>query len=104
MANSKSALKNVRKARVRTERNRMVKSRLKTLEKKFRACLDGEDEGEARQVAVEFISGLDKAAKSSIVHPNKVSRKKSFCSNALKGTGKVAPPTTAEETPPEEGE
>ena len=40
MANTKSAIKNIRKNRARYLQNRMVISRLKTLEKKFQTALE----------------------------------------------------------------
>lgn len=83
MGNTKSALKNARKTRARTLRNRHVKSRLKTLERQFQACLEGKDEEATRKASAEFISALDRAAKSSIIHENKAARKKSACSAKL---------------------
>lgn len=73
MANTKSALKNVRKSSRLTEHNRQVRSRLKTLAKKANSA-----EGEAgAKAAVEYISALDKAAKRGIIHENKARRHKS---------------------------
>ena len=68
-------------------RNRHSKSRLKTLEHQFQACLNGNDEEKARQASVDFIAALDRAAKSSIIHPNKAARKKSSCAKRLAATG-----------------
>jgi len=64
-------------------RNRQVKSRLKTLERQFQACLETNDEEAARKASAEFISALDRAAKSSIIHHNKAARKKSACAKRL---------------------
>lgn len=73
MANTKSAIKNIRKSSRLTEHNRQVRSRLKTLAKKARAA-----EGEtAAQTVADYISALDKAAKRGIIHENKVRRHKS---------------------------
>jgi len=69
-------------------RNQQSKNRLKTLERKFQACLNGNDEENARQASSDFISALDRAAKSSIIHPNKAARKKSACAKRLASTGK----------------
>ena len=66
--------------------NRQVKSRLKTLERQFQICLEGNDEAASRKAAAEFISALDRAAKSSIIHRNKAARKKSACTKRLAGT------------------
>tara|TARA_B100002019_G_C20835683_1_gene387434 strand:- start:10 stop:285 length:276 start_codon:yes stop_codon:yes gene_type:complete len=83
MANTKSAIKNIRKNRSRYLQNRSVASRLKTLEKKFLTTIESKDLKSATDLSSSFISALDKAAKSSLIHPNKVSRKKSRCSSLL---------------------
>jgi small subunit ribosomal protein S20 len=83
MANTKSAIKNIRKNRARYLQNRMVISRLKTLEKKFQTALESKDSSLAKDASSAFISALEKAKKSSLVHANKVSRKKSRCSAML---------------------
>lgn len=104
MANTKSAQKNARKARVRMLKNRQVKSRLKTLERQFQACLEGNDEEAARKASAEFISALDRAAKSSIIHRNKASRKKSACAKQLSSGASNATVANAktQESPKEE--
>ncbi len=80
MANTKSAIKNIRKNQSRYLQNRMVISRLKTLEKKFLSAIESGDANLANKASSSFISALEKAQKSSLVHSNKVSRKKSRCS------------------------
>ena len=84
MANSKSALKNIRKNKARYLRNRTVTSRLKTLEKAFVTAIENKNQDEAKSAATVFLSALDKASKSNLVHQNKVSRKKSRCAGLLK--------------------
>ena len=86
--------------------NRQAKSRLKTLERQFQACLEGKDEEAARKVAAEFISALDRAAKSSIIHRNKAARKKSACTKRLAGASASSQETVAvpQEEPIAEGE
>ena len=85
MANTKSAEKNARKSIARFERNRAVKSKLKTLEKKFLSSLESKDGEETREHARIFISALDKAAKGALVHRNKVARKKASIAKAISG-------------------
>lgn len=80
--------------------NRQAKSRLKTLEHQFQACLEGNDEAASRKVAAEFISALDRAAKSSIIHRNKAARKKSACAKRLAGA--PVPSQETVEAPQEE--
>ena len=99
MANTKSAEKNARKNSTRYERNRAVKTKLKTLEKKFQLSLESKDAEQIRESAKTFISALDKAAKSSLVHRNKVARKKASLAKAIsniKSGGKASKPGTKE--------
>ena len=83
MANSKSALKNIRKNKARHLRNRAVASKLKTLEKHFVGAVEGKNKDEATKAGTAFISALEKANKTNIVHKNKIARKKSRCAALL---------------------
>ena len=83
MANSKSALKNIRKNKARYLRNRTVTSRLKTLEKHFISAVENKNKEDATKAGSLFISALEKANKTNIVHKNKISRKKSRCEELL---------------------
>lgn len=80
MANLKASKKNTRRIAVQTARNRAVKSTLKTLIKKVNAEVAGNNKEGAKVAAVELVSAIDKAAKRSIVHPNKAARLKSAMS------------------------
>lgn len=66
----KSAIKKVRKDKVRTARNKKRESILKTLIKKARVTKS------AKNLQATF-SALDKAAKVKLIHPNKAARLKS---------------------------
>ena len=70
MANTKSALKYIRKTETRTLQNRQVKSRLKTLAKKVNAAAAAGDKSVLAAAAKDYISALDKAGKSGLVHRN----------------------------------
>ncbi|MGB0335146.1 MAG: 30S ribosomal protein S20 [Opitutales bacterium] len=83
MANTKSALKYIRKTEGRTLRNRQIKSRLKTLAKKVDASAQAGDKDALALAARQFISTLDKAGKSHLVHPNKIARHKARCAQLL---------------------
>ena len=85
MANTQSALKNIRKNRTNYLRNRSASSRLKTLEKKFLALVSEKNQEEATVAAKLLISALDKASKAKLVHPNKVARKKARCAFLISG-------------------
>jgi small subunit ribosomal protein S20 len=83
MANTKSAIKAARQALRRQERNRTVKSRLKTLSRKVAALTADSKAEEARAAASEYISALEKAAKSNVVHKNAVAHHKSQLSKLV---------------------
>jgi small subunit ribosomal protein S20 len=76
MANIKSSKKDIRRIARRTERNRQVRSRLKTLQKQAAAASQSDDANAAGEAARAYVSALEKASKSNVVHPNKVSRAK----------------------------
>ncbi|HEV8064382.1 MAG TPA: 30S ribosomal protein S20 [Acidimicrobiales bacterium] len=75
MANIKSQIKRDRQNKVRHERNKAVRSELKTRTKNaVRAAeLGAEESAESLRMAVKRI---DKAAAKGIIHPNQASRRK----------------------------
>lgn len=79
MANTKSSKKSIRKTAKLTARNKSVKSRIKNLFKK----LSSSSGADAKAVAIECVSSLDKASKSNVIHANKVSRIKSRLSKVI---------------------
>ena len=82
MANTKSAIKAARKSVRLTARNRGVKTRLKTLRKELDALLAKQDAG-AKAAAAEFVSAMDKAVKSGVVHKNAAARAKAHAAKAF---------------------
>ncbi|MEO6244666.1 MAG: 30S ribosomal protein S20 [Opitutaceae bacterium] len=82
MANTKSAIKAARKAVRLTERNRGVKTRLKTLRKRLDAALKTGD-ASAKDAAAAYASAMDKATKSGVVHRNAASRGKAHAAKAF---------------------
>lgn len=84
MANTKSAQKNVRKSAARTEANRTVKSRLKTLVKTAKSAVETKDAAKITETAVKVTSAFDKAAKTGVIHKNKANRLKSKLAKAAK--------------------
>jgi small subunit ribosomal protein S20 len=77
MANTKSAIKAARKTARLTARNKAVKTRLKTLHKKFETAVKSGNAEQAKTAAVEYSSAMDKATKSGVVHKNAAARAKS---------------------------
>ncbi|OYV47420.1 MAG: 30S ribosomal protein S20 [Verrucomicrobia bacterium 21-51-4] len=83
MANLHASKKNIRKIEKQTERNRQVKSRLKTLAKKVQTSAAAGDAAASKAVAVEYVACLDKAAKRNVIHSNRADRQKSAVSKFI---------------------
>jgi small subunit ribosomal protein S20 len=87
MPNTKSAERRMRSSARKHLHNHALKSRFKTLEKKFLATLTAAKKDDAAGALRTLSSALDKAAKSGVIHANVVSRKKARLTvrlNALK--------------------
>ncbi len=84
MPNSRSAEKRVRQNEKARVRNSAVKSKVRTLEKKFHAAITTGDKSVAETALKSALSAYDKAAKAGLVHKNKVSRKKHQFDVAMK--------------------
>jgi len=83
MANTKSAIKAARKAIRLTNRNRGVKTLLKTLRKKLDAAIAAKDSAAAKTAGIAYVSAMDRAVKSGVVHRNAASRVKSHAAAAI---------------------
>ena len=75
MANIKSAKKRVLTSKVRQERNKAVKSSVKTAIKKVEAAVREADKDAAAKELLNATSIIDKAAKKGVLHKNNASRK-----------------------------
>ena len=75
MANSKSAKKRILVIRTKTERNKAIKSKVKTYVKKVNAAVESGDKEAAKAALIEATSVLDKACTKGVYHKNTVSRK-----------------------------
>lgn len=75
MANIKSAKKRIKVIEKKTLRNKMVKSKLKTVLKKFDAAVASGDKSAAENMLKVCTSELSKAASKGILHKNTASRK-----------------------------
>ncbi len=89
MANSASALKRVRQAARRTERNTALRSRVKTLRKQTLGKVESGDLEEAKAFFVKFSSAVDVATKKNIFHKNKAANLKSKTNKAIKAIASV---------------
>ncbi|MGH7997613.1 MAG: 30S ribosomal protein S20 [Opitutaceae bacterium] len=76
MANTKSAIKAARQAQRRAVRNRAVATTLKTLHKKLATAAAAKDAKAAREAGIAYVSAMDKAVKSGVVHRNTADRAK----------------------------
>jgi small subunit ribosomal protein S20 len=83
MANTKSAIKAARKTVRLTERNRGVKTRLKTLRKRLDDLMTKKDVAGGKAAASAYVSAMDKAVKSGVIHRNAASRAKTHAAKAL---------------------
>jgi small subunit ribosomal protein S20 len=77
MANTKSAIKNARKARRRTLRNKAVITRLKTLRSRLQSAVKSGDPAAAKSAAIAYVSAVDRAVRSGVVHANAAAHVKS---------------------------
>lgn len=77
MANIKSQIKRNRQNEAAHERNKSVKSALKTAVRKFREAAESGDADTARAAAREASRKLDKAASAGVIHKNQAANKKS---------------------------
>ena len=77
MANTKSAIKNIRKSERRRRENRVFGSRARTLIKRTRRLVDEGELEQAQEVAQLAAKALDKAARNGVIHPNNAARRKS---------------------------
>jgi small subunit ribosomal protein S20 len=77
MPNTKSAERRMRNSARKQLRNRSVKSRLKTLEKRYAAAVKSGKKDEASTALREVVSAFDKAVKGGVIHRGTANRKKS---------------------------
>jgi small subunit ribosomal protein S20 len=82
VANTKSALKNVRQSEARRRRNRTLRSKVRTSVKTARTALVGK-EASVRESVGEAIRELDRAVTKGILHRNTAARKKSALARRL---------------------
>lgn len=87
MARNLSAEKSDRQGEKRRLRNKMIKSRAKTLANDFVDLVDEKKKDEANKKLVEISSFLDKAVSKGIYHRNTAARKKSRMSALLAKMG-----------------
>ena len=77
MPNIKANKKHVILSRIANERNKMAKSALKTVLKKFDAAVASGDKAQALSAYTAAVVAVDKAVNKGILHKNNAARKKS---------------------------
>jgi len=77
MANIKSAKKRIKVTQVKTLRNTMIKTALKTKVKKFETAIVTGNVEEATVTYASVVKALDMAVTKGILHINKAARRKS---------------------------
>ncbi len=77
MANIKSQLKRIKTNEKRTERNKAVKSEVRTWVRKFREAADTGDKDAAQEALKTASTKLDKAVSKGVIHENQAANKKS---------------------------
>ena len=75
MANIKSAKKRILVSETRAERNKAIRSGVKTAVKKVYAAIDANDKEAAKSALLNATSAIDKATKKGVYHKNYASRK-----------------------------
>jgi len=83
LANIKSAKKRILVNRTKADRNKAIKSGVKTAIKKVYAAIDANDKEAAKAALVEATSVIDKAAAKGVYHKNTTSRKVSRLNKAV---------------------
>jgi small subunit ribosomal protein S20 len=83
MANTKSAIKAARKSTRLHDRNQGVRTRLKSLHKKLEAAIKAKDAAAAKAAGIAYVSAMDKAAKTGVVHANTASRAKAHAAKHI---------------------
>lgn len=87
MANIKSQKKRVITSEKRHQRNKAVKSSLKTAVKKVHVAVEAGDAAAAKAAALDASKLLDKAASKGIIHKKQAANRKSGIMKAANGVG-----------------
>lgn len=83
MANIKSAKKRIRTSEKRAERNKSVRSGVKTSIRKVREAIESKDKTAAGETLKAAISTIEKAGSKGVYHKDNVSRKVSRLTKAV---------------------
>jgi len=85
LANIKSAKKRVLVTATKTERNKAIRSRVKTFVKKVDEAVEAKDKSAAEEALKAATSEIERACTKGVYHKNTASRKVSRLSKAVNG-------------------
>ena len=88
MANIKSAKKRILVNRTKADRNKAIRSEVKTAIKKVYAAIDAKDADAAKAALLAATSTIDQATSKGVYHKNNASRKVSRLNKAVNKMGK----------------
>jgi small subunit ribosomal protein S20 len=83
MANIKSAIKRARMTKVRTQRNKAVRSQVKSAARKVVQAVSDGDAARGAETLRSAMSTIDRAASKGVLHPRTAARKKSRLAKRL---------------------
>ena len=83
MANIKSAKKRILVNQTKADRNKAIKSSVKTAVKKVRTAIEAQDKEAAKAALLAATTTIDKAASKGVYHKNTASRKVSRLAKAV---------------------
>jgi small subunit ribosomal protein S20 len=87
VANIKSQIKRNKQNEKARQRNKAVKSSLKTAVRKFREAADAGDNETAAVAMRDACRGLDRAASKGVIHKNQAANRKSAIARRYAGIG-----------------
>ncbi len=83
MPNIKSAKKRVKVIAAKTLQNQMLRSKLRTIIKKYNAALEAGNKAEAAELYKGAVKAVDQAVSRGIMHKNTAARRKSLFTRSL---------------------
>lgn len=99
MANIKSQIKRIGTNKKAQERNKAVKSELKTAIRATREAITAGDATKAQAALKVATKKLDKATSKGVIHANNAANRKSAIAKQVAALGTAAPAKTAEAKP-----
>ena len=90
MANIKSQIKRVKTNEKRRQRNKSVRSEVRTAVRKFREAVEAGNTEEATELQRAASRALDKAASKGVIHKNQAANRKSAITKKLSALASAA--------------